>query len=78
MAGGNTDELYKDDGRLKMAESLREQHPDVVKITTKWGRPQHHVDYHIFRRNKLKLKPGIVVPDGVDDLGMNLKVLDPQ
>lgn len=53
MGGGNTDELYKDDGRLKMAESLREQHPDVVTVTTKWGRPQHHVDYSPFRFNKL-------------------------
>lgn len=53
MQGGNTDELYADDGRLKMAESLREQHPDVVTVSTKWGRPQHHVDYTPFRRNVL-------------------------
>jgi len=48
MKGGNTDELYKDDGRLKMAQSLQEQHPDCVTITEKWGRPQHHVDYSRF------------------------------
>lgn len=53
LNGGNTDELYADDGRLKMAESLREQHPDVVTVTEKWGRPQHHVDYSPFRHNKL-------------------------
>jgi len=53
MKGGNTDELYKDDGRLKMAESLRDQHPDVVKITQKWGRWQHQVDYRLFKKNKL-------------------------
>lgn len=58
MKGGNTDELYQDDGRLKMAESLREQHPDIVTITEKWGRAQHHVDYRIFKRNKLQPKPG--------------------
>lgn len=33
------------------------QHPDIVSITEKWGRPQHHVDYHIFRRNRLVPKP---------------------
>lgn len=57
MNGGNTDDLYADDGRLKMAESLREQHPDVVTVTEKWGRPQHHVDYSPFRFNKLEKRP---------------------
>jgi hypothetical protein len=58
MKGGNTDELYADDGRLKMAQSLQEQHPDIVKITEKWGRYQHHVDYSVFNKNKLKLRSG--------------------
>lgn len=53
QSGGNTDELYAENGRLAMAESLRDQHPDVVKITTKWGRSQHHVDYSPFRFNEL-------------------------
>lgn len=53
MSGGNTDELYAGDGRLAMAESLRDQHPDVVTITRKWGRWQHHVDYSHFKRNAL-------------------------
>lgn len=56
MSGGNTDELYVDDGRRRMAESLREQHPDVVTLTEKWGRPQHHVDYLPFRFNELREK----------------------
>lgn len=73
MKGGNTDELYKGDGRLRMAESLYEQHPDIVKITRKWDRWQHHVDYSGFRQ-KLKLKSGIVLPDGVNNYGMELKI----
>lgn len=52
MGGGNA-EIYAGDGRLKMAESLRDQHPDVVRIGEKWGRPQHQVDYSPFRFNKL-------------------------
>jgi hypothetical protein len=32
-SGGNTDELYKDNGRLLMAQSLQEQHPDVTGKT---------------------------------------------
>lgn len=55
MKGGNTDELYKKDGRLEMAKSLKKQHSDIVKITRKWGRWQHHVDYSRFKKNKLLL-----------------------
>lgn len=71
MKGGNTDELYKDDGRRKMAQSLVDQHPDITKIAWKWGRWQHHVDYRGFRKNVPQLKPG-VDPQGVDDRGMKL------
>ena len=53
MGGGNTDELYQGDGRLEMARSLQEQHPDVVGITEKWGRYQHVVNYEPFRFNRL-------------------------
>mgnify|MGYP001567436023 FL=1 len=78
MKGGNTDELYSGDGRLKMAESLRAQHPGV-KIVQKWGRSQHYVDYSIFREmNKLVLRPGVVVPDGVNDYGMALIRVTPR
>jgi len=75
MKGGNTEELYKlkgADGRLKMAKSLREQHPDVTKIVWKWGRWQHLVDYRGFKYNKLILKKGIKIPKGIDDYGMKL------
>ena len=76
MKGGNTDELYRQDdefdGRLEMAKSLQEQHPDVVKITRKWGRWQHHVDYKPFRKNKLIKKKGIVIPEGINNYGLEL------
>lgn len=74
MSGGNTDELYKDDGRLKMAESLVEQHPDVATVSWKFNRYQHHVDYRPFGKNELKLKPGVVVPDVVNNFGMKLEI----
>lgn len=76
MKGGNMDELYQGDGRLDMAYSLREQHPDVVKVTWKWGRPQHHVDYSKFKNNKLIKKQGIKIPHGVNNYGMILKTFD--
>lgn len=74
MSGGNTDELYKDDGRLKMAQSLVDQHPDVAKVTWKWGRWQHHVDYRVFRRNWLRPRSDLVLVPGVNDFGMDLEI----
>jgi len=70
MKGGNTDELYHGDGRLKMAQSLQQQHPDCVTITYRWGRWQHLVDYSRFKHNKLVLKPGIKLQDKVDEYGL--------
>ena len=76
MKGGNTEALYKldggEDGRLLMAQSLQQQHPDVVTITKKWGRWQHHVDYRPFKGNKLIRKSGVVIPEGVNNYGMVL------
>lgn len=73
MKGGNTDELYQGNGRLLMAQSLQEQHPDVVTVTRKWNRWQHQVDYRPFRKNKLIPKQGIDIPKGINNYGMILK-----
>jgi hypothetical protein len=76
MKGGNTDELYAGDGRRKMAESLKQQHPTLVTITKKWGRWQHHVNYRLFRKNKLIPDPSYVPAEGVDNYGMELKYVE--
>lgn len=73
MAGGNSDELYADDGRLRMAQSLVAQHPDVATISWKWGRWQHHVDYSRFRKNRLTRRADFVGGEGVDNFGMVLE-----
>ena len=81
VKGGNTEELYKldnTDGRLLMAQSLQRQHPDVVKITRKWGRWQHQVDYRPFKANKLIKKEGVEIPEGVNNYGMVLKKREPE
>ena len=72
MKGGNTDELYKDDGRLKMAKSLVEQHPDIVSMTRKFGRWQHQVNFKLFRKNKLIRRLDIVIQKGINNYGMIL------
>jgi hypothetical protein len=72
MKGGNTDELYEGDGRLKMAQSLQEQHPDVCTITHKWGRHQHHVNYIPFQNNELILKKNAKFSEDDNEFGMVL------
>ena len=71
LKGGNTDELYADDGRLKMAKSLQEQHPDICTITWKFGRWQHQVNYDVFKKNKLRRK-NIEIKQGIDNYDMIL------
>lgn len=73
MKGGNTDTIYNTgDQRREFAESLKEQHPDVVEVTWKFGRWHHQVDYRPFKKNKLRRKPGLQVPTGVNEYGMKL------
>jgi hypothetical protein len=72
MRGGNTDELYKDDGRLRMAKSLVEQHPDVAKVVWRFGRWHHSVDYRPFKRNKL-IRVQEYPTSGGNEYGMVLK-----
>lgn len=74
IKGGNTEELYLvEDGRLKMAQALEQLHPDVAKVTWKFGRWQHQVNYKPFRKNKLIKKEGLEIPDRVNNYGMILK-----
>jgi hypothetical protein len=60
MKGGNTKELYKGDGRLKMARALERLWPGVVKTDRRFNRPQHVIknSWKLFD-TPLKLKPGI-------------------
>lgn len=48
MKGGNSDELYKGDGRLKMARALERVWPGVVRVDRRFKRPQHVVDWKQF------------------------------
>lgn len=63
MKGGNADELYKGDGRLKMARALERMWPRVVKTGRRFERPQHIVkdqwrkfDTQLIRRKDIDWK----------------------
>jgi hypothetical protein len=69
VAGG-TDDLYQGDGRLVMARML-ERWPGVVKVTRKYGRPQHQINWKKFD-TPLRLKPGIELESmGANNYGLH-------
>jgi hypothetical protein len=75
MKGGNAAQLYKADGRLKMARSLERVWPGVVRVDRRFKRPQHvvHSSWRKFD-TQLKLKPGIKLEDmRPNEYGMILK-----
>jgi len=88
VKGGNTEEFYHKEGSLDKSEwrdgtlnpegtknksqMLVDLHPDVAVMVKKYGRWHHYVDYSIFKKNELKLKPGVVIPEGVNNYGMKL------
>lgn len=77
MRGGNTDTIYNTgDHRLAFAQSLQEQHPDVVEVVWKFGRWHHQVDYSPFRKNKLRLRAGVTPTGGQNEYGMVLRRRD--
>lgn len=45
MRGGNTDDLYRADGRTRMSRTLERQWPGVVETRHRFGRAQHHIKY---------------------------------
>jgi len=74
MKGGNSDELYKGDGRLKMANSLKRVWPHVVSVNRRFQRPQHIIAYN-WRKFDTPLikKQNIVINEKFNEFGLKLK-----
>lgn len=73
LKGGNTDTVYANgDHRRAFAESLKEQHPDVVEVAWKFNRWHHQVDYSPFKSNQPKLRSDVTPTVGENDYGMRL------
>jgi len=72
QGGGNQNIYEESDNRLKFAESLKEQHPDIVKVVWRFNRWHHQVDYKSFKKNILIKKEALVIPDKVNNYGMKL------
>ena len=74
MKGGNTEEVYADsNNRRDFAESLREQHPDLVKVVWRYERWHHEVNYSVFKQKLERVKNyDQIVSKGVDNYNMKM------
>lgn len=70
--GGNKSIYDETNNRKEFTESLIQQHPDVVKMTEKFGRFHHHVNYKPFKNNKMILKENVCYVDENTDYDMKL------
>jgi len=72
MKGGNTGEFYEQEGTKAKSEMLAALHPDVASVVWRFNRWHHHVNYKPFKKNRLKRRPDIDVPRGINNYGMEL------
>lgn len=75
MKGGNTGEVYSEtNNRREFAESLAEQHPDIVRVVWKFNRWHHQVNYKPFKKNKLVKINELNIGSNTNNYGMILKI----
>ena len=84
LKGGNTEEFYHAEGKVRPGEKyadtgtvakskmLARVHPDIASVVYRYRRVHHHVDYRPFKKNKLVRKKGYEVSKKPDNYGMNL------
>jgi len=60
--GGNTGEFYEKEGTLAKSLMLVRLHPDVARVTKRFGRTHHFVDYRPFKAMPLHRRPDAAIP----------------
>lgn len=87
LPGGNTTEFYlaegqkqdgakyADTGTVAKSRMLALVHPDVAKVTQRFKRVHHHVDYSRFRNQALILRPDVEITPEPNEYGMQLVTL---
>lgn len=68
------DGKYNAHGTINKSKMLVDMHPDVARMVWKYDRWHHHVDYTPFKKNKLKFKEGVQIPEGVNNYN-NLRLV---
>lgn len=73
LGGGNTAEFYANEGTKAKSEMQVKMHPDVSKLTWKFGRIHHEVDYRPFKSIPLKFVDDYTPVRGINNYGLTLK-----
>lgn len=66
-------DFYSKEGTYPKSEMLVRMHPDIAKLTYRFGRVHHFVDYTPFKKNNLKRKEDIEIENKVNNYGMTLR-----
>jgi len=69
ITGGNTTELYFDGTKAK-SEMIQKLHPDVARVSFKFNRDHHHVDYTGFKQKLVRVANFDF--SGINNFGMKL------
>jgi|TARA_R100001443_G_scaffold115516_1_gene133445 hypothetical protein len=72
IRGGNSKEFYDEEGTLNKSKMLEEMHPDLARVTWRFNRWHHFVDYKPFKRNKPIKVEGLFIPKGINNYGMKM------
>lgn len=75
IKGGNHEAFYEEEGTLPKSEMLCRVHPDISKISWRFKRWHHHVNYDVFKQ-RLKFAPGVYPRRKRDEYGMQLQRRD--
>ena len=73
LGGGNTAEFYANEGTFAKSKMQVEMHPDVSKLTFKFGRVHHEVDYRPFKSIPLRFVDDYTQVRGINNYGLTLK-----
>lgn len=74
IKGGNTAEFYAKEGTYNKSKMQVEMHPDISRMTHRFGRVHHYVDYRGFKKLRLRLREDLELPAGTNDYGMVLHI----
>jgi len=57
LQGGNTEAFYAKEGTLPKSQMIVKMHPDVAKLTKRFGRWHHAINYTQWRKRRLRRDP---------------------
>lgn len=72
VKGGNMDDFYSKEGTYPKSEMLVKMHPDVARLTYRFGRVHHYVNYSKFKKNKLIKKKGLETKKKINNYGLKI------